>query len=221
MKVRFFAAALVATLAACGGGGGGGGVDPSGFWSDADSDGGILVTKSGEVWGVEFTSPNYTLYRGSVSMSGDQASVAATSYQGSTTAQVSLVGRVIPKTSITGTAASGGQTSAFSLQYDPTYEATPSTAAVAGAYTISSGGTVTISASGTFTGATGSGCAVSGTLTPASGENFFRFSISYDAATCGTTTQATGVLAPSASGAYLVGGAISGNLGDAFVLTKQ
>jgi hypothetical protein len=223
MKSVFFVIAIPFFVAACGGGGGSGqtNADASGFWSDPTSnDSGILITKSGEIWGVALTSPNYTLYKGTVSTNGTTLTGSGTMYVNDTSALLSITGQVDPKSTIKGTAMSNGTTSQFSLVYDSTYEITPTTASIAGVYTGSSGGSITIAPTGTFTGAT-NGCIFFGALTPANNENFFRLSVTYDLPTCGTGITGTGVIVRSGDGAYLVGGAVAGALGDAFVLTKQ
>lgn len=207
-------------VAACGGGGSGStNADASGFWSDpTEDDTGILITKSGEIWGVALTSPYYTLLKGSATTSGSTLSFSGTRYDGNTSAQISGTGQVAPKATLKGSSTLNGTTTQFSLVYDSTYEITPTTASIAGAYSISSGGTVTIASSGNLSGNI-SGCILSGTVTPAVNENFFRLSVSYDQATCQTNVPATGVLVKS--GAYLIGGAVAGAEGDAFVLTKK
>ena len=227
LKSIFFAIAIPFFVAACGGGGGSGqtNADASGFWSDPTSnDSGILITKSGEIWGVALTSPYYTLYKGTVSTNGTTLTGSGTIYLNESTAPpsapLSITGQVVPKSTIKGTATSNGTTSQFSLVYDSTYEITPTTASIAGVYTGSSGGSITIAPTGTFTGAT-NGCIFFGALTPANNENFFRLSVTYDLPSCGTGITGNGVIVRSGDGAYLVGGAVAGAMGDAFVLTKQ
>jgi len=208
-------------VAACGGGGGSGqtNADASGFWSDPTSDdSGILITKSGEIWGVALTSPYYTLYKGTVSTNGTTITGSGTMFVNDTSAPLSITGQVVPKSTIKGVATSNGTTSQFSLVYDSTYEITPTTASIAGAYTVSSGGSITVASTGSFMGSV-NGCVVSGTLTPATNENFFRLSVAYDQATCQTNVTASGIIVKS--GTALVGGAVAGDLGDAFVMTKR
>lgn len=224
MKSVFFLIAIPFFVAACGGGGSGQtNADASGFWSDPTSDdSGILITKSGEIWGVALTSPSYTLYKGTVSTNGTTLTGSGNIYLNESTAPpsapLSITGQVVPKSTIKGAATSNGTTSQFSLVYDSTYEITPTTASIAGAYTVSSGGSITVASTGSFMGSV-NGCVVSGTLTPAINENFFRLSVAYDQTTCQTNVTASGIIVKS--GTALVGGAVAGALGDAFVLTKQ
>lgn len=223
IAIKLTSLAMLASIAACGGGGGSAqtNADPSGFWSDPTSnDSGILITKSGEIWGIALTSPYYALYKGTVSTNGTTLSGSGTMYVNDTSSQLSVTGQVVPKSTIKGTATSNGTTSQFSLVYDSTYEITPTTASIAGAYTASSGGSMVVTPSGTFTGST-NGCIFYGSLTPAVNENFFRLSVTYDQTTCQTNVTGNGIVVRSGRGAYLVGGAVAGSLGDAFVLTKQ
>jgi len=220
-KYFFYVFAVPFFVAACGGGGGSGqtNADASGFWSDPTSDdSGILITKSGEIWGVALTSPYYTLYKGTVSTNGTTITGSGTMFVNETSAPLSITGQVVPKSTIKGVATSNGTTSQFSLVYDSTYEITPTTASIAGAYTVSSGGSITVASTGSFMGSV-NGCVVSGTLTPATNENFFRLSVAYDQATCQTNVTASGIIVKS--GTALVGGAVAGALGDAFVMTKR
>lgn len=210
-------------VAACGGGGSGStNVDASGFWSDPDADGqaGILITKSGELWGIALSSPSYTLLKGTASTSGSTFTASGTKYSGSSSAQVTATGQVVAKSTLKGSSTTAGVTTQFALVYDSDYEATPTTASIAGTYTGSSGESMVVAPNGTFTGAT-DGCIFYGTLIPAANENFFRLSVTYDQATCQTNVTANGIVVRSGGGAYLVGGAVAGSLGDAFVLTKQ
>jgi hypothetical protein len=221
LKRVFFVSAIPFFVAAGGGGGGSGqtNADASGFWSDPTSDNsGILITKSGEIWGVALTNPNYTLYRGTVSTDGTTLTGSGTMYVNDTSVPLSITGQVVPKSTIKGAATSNGTTSQFSLVYDSTYEITPTTASIAGAYRVSSGGSITVASTGSFMGSV-NGCVVSGTLTPATNENFFRLSVAYDQTTCQTNVTASGIIVKS--GTALVGGAVAGALGDAFVMTKR
>jgi hypothetical protein len=221
MKTFFCILAIPFFIAACGGGGGSGqtNADASGFWSDPTTDdSGILITKSGEIWGVALTSPNYTLYKGTASTNGTTLTGSGTMYVNDTSVPLSITGQVVPKSTIKGTASSNGTASQFSLVYDSNYEITPTTASIAGVYTVSSGGSITVASTGAFMGSV-NGCVVSGTLTPATNENFFRLSVAYDQTTCQTNVTASGIMVKS--GTALVGGAVAGALGDAFVLTKR
>jgi hypothetical protein len=226
-KYFLYLIAIPFFVAACGGGGGGdsgsGSVqtnaDASGFWSDPTSDNyGILITKSGEIWGISLTSPTYTLYKGTVSTKDTTLTGSGSLYDNNTSTSVSITGQVVPKSTIKGSATSNGKTSQFSLVYDSNYEITPTTASIAGVYTVSSGGNITVASNGALMGSV-NGCVITGTLTPATNENFFRLSVAYDQTTCQTNVTASGIIGKS--GTSLVGGAVAGGRGDAFVLTKQ
>ncbi len=223
MKRYFCTLAIPLFVAACGGGGDSGqtNVDASGFWADpaANGEAGILVTKSGELWGIALSSPSYTLLKGTASTNGSTFTASGTKYSGLSSAQVAATGQVVAKSTLKGSSTSAGVTTQFSLVYDSDYELTPTTASIAGTYRTSSNGSVTVASTGAFNGVTSSGCIFAGTLTPATSENFFRLSLTYDQATCRTNITGTGVLVKS--GEYLVGGAVAGTQGDAFVLTKQ
>lgn len=218
-----------AFLVACGGGGDAeapaAGPSAAGFWSSPATTtataGAMLVTKGGEVWSVDFTQPSYTLYKGTLSTSGDKFSANITAYLGAQSASGTASGSFAEKKTITGVATSGTLSSKFSFSYDTAYETAPSLARIAGTYTPSSGGTVTISASGAFGALAPSGCTSTGTISPSTdGGNYYRISVQAGPAPCATPgLTATGVVGQS--GTSLVGGVVAGNLGDAFVLTKR
>lgn len=226
LGVTFLAASI---LVGCGGGGDSDTAAPvpsiAGFWSSpataTATAGAMLITKSGELWAVDFTQPSYTLYKGSVSTSGDKFSANLTAYLGTRSASGTATGSFAEKKTLSGVASAGTVSSAFALTYDSTYEAPPALSRISGTYTMSSGGTVTISASGAFGAMSGTGCTSTGTVSPATdGGNYYRVSVQAGPAPCPTPGQtATGVVGQS--GTSLIGGVVAGNLGDAFVLTKR
>jgi hypothetical protein len=216
------AAALASMITACGGGGGDeASADPQGFWTVDET--GMLVTSSGEAWLISLTSPTYTLAKGQINTSGSTVSGNFVRYT-SPTISFSASGIVRPKTSMTLTATGVDQSTASgTLLYSGLYDATPSVAGLAGSYAISSGGVVTIDAAGNVTASdTGTQCALAGQITAdASGKNFYRLQVTTSGANCATDGMtASGVLARSTN-TILLGGVISGSVGDAFVLTKM
>jgi hypothetical protein len=180
----------------------------------------LLVTPANEVWAVDVSTSTFVLLKGTLSTSGPNFNAQLVAYTSPDAVPVSATGTVVARSSINGTVTGPGGSEPFTLSYSAGYESAPNRAALAGSYSISSGGTVTLNANGLFTG-TPNGCSVSGTLqADASGKNFYRVSISFGPAPCELPNgTATGVLAPS--GTQLVGGFVSGNsFGDAFVLTR-
>lgn len=224
-NIKMIAAlSMAASLVACGGGD-----EPQqnasaeGFWNGTDSS--ILITSTGELWGVEVVGSSLALYKGTVSTNGSSFSAQLAGYLGSQKVDGTASGTVVPQKTLQGTVSASGQTpSSFSLTYDATYNQLPNLAALAGNYADSTGGTFTVATNGAFSGANSLGCTESGTITPdTSGKNFYRvvLTIGQDSA-CGSFAgrTATGVLGVAGSN-MLVGGVVLGNLGDAFLLTKQ
>lgn len=224
MRMKFASLTIAAALAACGGGGDGGsaaGPSIEGFWTSATS--GILVTSTGEMWAVSQDNGGVlTLYTGSVTTSGSNfTSSAVTAYVGAQKLSGSASGTFAPGGALTGTVTATGISATFSETSSTAYAAAPSLAGLAGNYTLSTGGTLTLTAAGAISGAP-SGCAVTGTLTPdSSGKNFYRLSVTFGAAPCALPgAAATGVAAPNGS-SQLIAGAVSGNVGQAYILTKN
>lgn len=223
MKKHLISALVVASmLAACGGGGDSETTSTpqasaAGYWSANNI--GMLVTGSGELWSVELTSPAYTLYTGTVTTAGDKFSANLKAYRGGASATGSASGSFVTKKTLTGTATSGTASSNFSMTYDSTYETAPAVSRIVGTYSVSSGGTMVISSTGAMAGTSG-GCAITGTVTPGTGGgNYYRVSVTFGAAPCVIPNgTANGVVGQT--GTRLVGGLVSGNLGDAFILTK-
>lgn len=216
---------MAAALAACGGGGDD---EPStnasveGFWSNADS--AILVTNTGELWGVEGSGSTLSLYKGSVTTNGSNFSAPLSVYVGNQKVAATANGTVKEQQTLQGSVSAAGQTSSFTLTYDATYnQAAPSLATLAGTYKDDNGATFTVASDGKFSGAV-SGCTESGSITPdASGKNFYRVTLTVgQESACGFLAGQTGqgVLAPFGA-KQLIGGVVLGNLGDAVVLTKQ
>lgn len=216
---------MAAALAACGGGGDD---EPStnasveGFWSNADS--AILVTNTGELWGVESSGSTLILYKGSVSTDGSNFSAPLSVYVGNQKVAATASGTVKEQQTLQGSATAAGQTSSFTLAYDATYnQAAPSLVTVAGTYKDDNGETFTVASDGKFSEVV-SGCTESGSITPdTSGKNFYRVTLTVgQESACGFLAGQTGqgVLAPFGA-KQLIGGVVLGNLGDAVVLTKQ
>ena len=213
---------VAASLIACGGGGGGeDNVSAEGFWNGTDAS--ILVTSTGELWGVEVVGPTLALYKGTVSTNGSNFSAQLSGYLGSEKIDAVASGTVVLQKTLKGTISALGETSNFNLAYGSTYNQTPNLAALAGSYAESDGGTFVVVANGSFSGVNSDGCPQSGTITPdQSGKNFYRVTLNIDQnPACGSFAgqTATGVLAV-ASTDMLVGGVVLGNFGDAFLLTK-
>lgn len=214
---------MAASLVACGGGGDGDGNNASaeGFWNGTDSS--ILVTNTGELWGVEIVGSSLALYKGTLSTSGSNFSAQLSGYLGAQKLDATASGTVVPQQTLQGSVSASGRTSNFTMTYGSTYNQTPNLAALAGSYRGTDGGTFTLATSGAFSGTNSLGCTETGTITPdASGKNFYRvvMTIGQDAA-CGAYAgqTATGVLAVAGTD-MLVGGVVLGNLGDAFLLTR-
>ena len=225
-SIKMIAAlSMAASLVACGGGGDDDSENASaeGFWNGTDAS--ILITGSGELWGVEIVGSSLALYKGTVNTSGSNFSAQLSGYLNSTKVDATASGTVVPQKTLQGTVSASGQAPAsFNLSYGASYNQTPNMAALVGDYVESTGGSYSFAANGAFTGANNDGCPQSGTITPdASGKNFYRLTltIGQDAA-CGSFAgqTATGVLAVAGNN-MLVGGVVLGNLGDAFLLTKQ
>lgn len=217
---------MAAALAACGGGGDD---EPStnasveGFWSNADS--AILVTNTGELWGVEGSGSTLGLYKGSVTTDGSNFSAPLSVYVGNQKVAATASGTVKEQQTLQGSVTAAGQTSSFTLTYDATYnQAAPSLATLAGTYKDGNGTTTTVASDGKVSAVLLSGCTESGSITPdASGKNFYRVTLTVgQESACGFLAGQTaqGVLVPFGT-KQLIGGFVMGNTGGAGVLTKQ
>ena len=191
---------LAALLAGCGGGGAGSGpvVPPpvvgsvAGLYLGTASGGrtfDVLVLDSGRFYGMLGTNAG-----GLTNVYIGTGAVTATSFNSTTASDFPLLGGAfksatltstgVPKASLTGTL-SGGIT--FSSSYDPSFEAAPSLATVAGTYRGDASGpegvgllTATIDAAGAVT-ATTLGCSLTGTVTPHAGANVYDITFTFGA----------------------------------------
>ncbi len=155
MKKHLIAAVTaVSMLAACGGGGDSSTTttSPSGYWTEPDF--GMLVTNSGEIWGVDASSSTYGLLVGNLTTSGDKFTASLKVYRGGASASASASGSFVEKKTFSGTAVAGAESDAFKLTYDNAYEAVPSLSRIAGTYSVSSGGSLVVSAAGSISAAT-------------------------------------------------------------------
>lgn len=227
MKARSgVACAVVAlVLAGCGGGGGGDSgpaLSVDGFWSGDEF--ALLVTPTGEVWGVEAvegSTSTYALLKGVITTSGTSFTVPFTRYFGSDALSATASGSFDPKATLSGTVTAPGVAAApFSSVYDSAYEGVPNLASLAGTYDYSSG-TLTLTSTGGLSGLS-EGCAFNGHVTPdASGKNFYRVALTFGPSPCELPgAAASGVLVQSEPN-QLVGGVLSGDVGQAIVLTRQ
>lgn len=225
-KLKLFTTLSIAlALAACGGGGDD---EPSinasaeGFWSNTDS--AILITNTGELWGVENTGSSLSLYKGNVTTNGTNFSAPLSVYMGNQQVAATASGTVKEQQTLQGSVIAAGQTSSFTLTYDATYnQIPPNLATLAGTYKDDNGATFTVANDGKFSGVV-SGCTESGSINPdTSGKNFYRVTLTVDQeSACGVLAGQTGqgVLAPFGT-KQLIGGIVLGNIGDAVLLSKQ
>lgn len=225
-KLKLFTTLSIAlALAACGGGGDD---EPSinasaeGFWSNTDS--AILITNTGELWGVENTGSSLSLYKGNVTTNGTNFSAPLSVYVGNQKVAATATGTVKAQQTLQGSVTAAGQTTSFTLTYDATYNQTPpNLATLAGTYKDDNGATFTVANDGKFSGVV-SGCTESGLISAdASGKNFYRVTLTVgQEPACGVLAGQTGqgVLAPFGT-KQLIGGIVLGNIGDAVLLTKQ
>lgn len=207
---------LAVVLTACGGGGDDAPAAPNtppvpvataeGFWSGTASTGNrvsLAILEDGETWGVYASGSSIVgaLYgqttgsAGTLNGSGTDFNIPTR-----TTTPGSYTGSFTPKSGINVRTSGGGTLSAT---YDTDYDATPSLATLAGAFsgTGVSGGTsvqsasVTISSNGTIS-VPGSGCSASGNAVPRpSGKNIFNVAITFTGNNCalGNGARTTGI----------------------------
>ena len=167
-KLKLFTTLSIAlALAACGGGGDD---EPSinasaeGFWSNTDS--AILITNTGELWGVENTGSSLSLYKGNVTTNGTNFSAPLSVYMGNQQVAATASGTVKEQQTLQGSVIAAGQTSSFTLTYDATYnQIPPNLATLAGTYKDDNGATFTVANDGKFSGVV-SGCTESGSINP-------------------------------------------------------
>lgn len=104
----------------------------------------------------------------------------------------SVSANYVERQSLNGTVAySAGGTTAFTTNYDASYESAPSLAALSGSFTgqvASSAGTenatVAVSSAGAVSGSGVSGCGVSGSVSPRAHGNAFNVSLTFGGAPC-------------------------------------
>ena len=203
-----FAALLLAGMAGCGGGGSDAGTpnpgttaSAEGLWIGSTATNRTitgLVLSDGTYYVLYSAAGNPSFIAGIVQGSGTSSGATFSSgnardfnLEGAGVMPATVSASVVEKQSFNGSISygSGGSTS-FTSNYDATYEATPSLAAVAGTFTgqvaLSAGvhnATVTVSAGGAIAGS-GNGCAMTGTATPRTDGNAFNLTITFGAAPC-------------------------------------
>lgn len=222
--LKWVALAVAAVFAGCGGGGDDTPAAPApsiaGFWDDADSS--TLITSTGELWTIEAAGSDLLLSRGNVTTNGNAFSGSTTAFVSPTNITATLGGTFVERQSITGSGTVGGQTSAFALTYDPTYDTPASLATAAGTWTVQTtgGGSVTVSGTGALV-VTQTGCTFTGQLTPdTAGKNFFRVAGTFGAAPCNLPGAAASGIAVNSPSTLAVA-VVSGTSGGALAATKN
>ncbi|MFN3611909.1 hypothetical protein [Tepidimonas sp.] len=222
-----FACVATSLLTACGGGGDGDAgpqVFPAqGLWSNQY--GGVLVTSSGEFWGLEYAGSSaceWILYQGQASASGSSVSGSGSAYCGTAKVNGTISGS-FTSTSMTVTlSASGLGSQTVSLARQSIYDQTPSLTQFAGSYRSDGGAVFVVTSSGGISGYNGS-CSFTGTARPSDdGKNYFRFGITYGAG-CGVLAgrSSSGIAVPADSRTVFYGEKLTdGSLGQAGVLTR-
>ena len=224
MYTRMTCLILALFLAGCGGGGGGGengaAQSPAGYWSTTD--GGALITRSGELWGIVVSNDGLDLLTGSFSVFGNTASGPLTLYQGSSayTANVNL--SFVPKQTLTVSTTANGVTTSESLFYDAIYEQAPSMSFVQGTWKGSKGETMTVAPNGAAVLSSSDGCQATGSITPSpTGENFYRITITTGSAPCSAVgLKIDGIVAPGTPSSVIVG-LKAGQIGGAYRFSRQ
>lgn len=232
MKTKFshtlLACATAGLLTACGGGGDDDSVQQAlpaqGLWSNQY--GGVLVTPSGEFWGLEYAGSSacrWILYQGQASASGSSVSGSGSAYCGTAKVNGTISGS-FTSTSMTVTlSASGLGSQTVSLARQTIYDQSPSVAQFAGTYRSELGTIVVVTSSGVFSGNSG-GCSFTGTARPSDdGKNYFRFNVTYGSG-CSSLTgrSSSGVLVPADARTVYFGEKLTdGSLGTAGILIKQ
>lgn len=229
MKLRAaqaaLSASLVAVLAACGGGGDDDNkpaptpaASPlQGFWADDTS--ANLVTANGEMWGFSVEESSVYLQRGSLGTSGSNFSGSITFYEGTQSATGSVSGTFVARQSMTGTATLGGESNAFQLGFDASYDTPATLAGLAGNYTVPNG-SMAIAANGAATGTT-NGCSFSASFSPdAGGKNYYRVNVRFGAAPCALPAASADGVAILAGNALLAG-VVSGASGSVVAAVRR
>lgn len=201
------AGAALAALSACGGGGGGDeAASPQGYWYDDTTIG--VVTSDNEFWSLRTGGTGGTelvLRHGTLATSGHSFSGVLDDFLISAAGKtsVSTSGTFVPRSSLGGSSTSAsGATSAYTLRYDSTYEQAATLAKAAGSWqamlvsgnlthqhtgTVASDGKLTMTSRSWITGSSpsGTGCTLTGTLTPdPAGGNFFRIAGQFGTSGC-------------------------------------
>lgn len=213
-------------VAGCGGGGDSSApaepqstVDPQGFWVGADFS--VLVTQTGELWGIQNTSQGLALITGDVVASANQASGGITFYSGPSAASGTISGVFTERgiAAITSTVTGLG-TRTYSAQYSAVYDGVPNVGLLAGAWNLNIGGTMTVNGLGGLSGVS-EGCQFTGqTDREPGGKNFYSITITYGAAPCalpGQTVSGVMVL----DGASLYGGLLTANKAAGIAITAS
>lgn len=219
--------ATAGLLTACGGGGDGDDVSQAfpaqGLWSNQY--GGVLVTSSGEFWGLEYAGSSacrWILYQGQASASGASVSGSGSAYCGTAKANGTISGSFTSTSMSVTLSASGLGSQTVSLARQSIYDQAPSLAQFAGTYRSDGGATFVVTSSGGISGYNG-GCSFTGTARPSDdGKNYFRFGITYGAG-CGVLAgrSSSGIAVPADSRTVFYGEKLTdGSLGQAGVLTR-
>ena len=207
-------------LVACGGGGDSSATAPSGntaegFWSGPASTGytvSLAVLENGESWGIYSSgSTIYGALNGTATGNGTTFSATGTDYNflSGAASSGSFTGTVAAKSKITATSNTGGT---VSLAYQSDYDKTPSSANLAGSYTMSGrtgyytfANTITIGSTGSFTVLDG-GCTTTGTLSPrATGKNIYNFTATFAGACVFARMLALGLKSDKSDGMVIIG----------------
>lgn len=221
------AAILSATLVSgCGGGGGsdgGGATEPTparGAYNvtfDSGRTGGLVILGDGTYWGVYTAEGNDGVIAGLIQGTGATNGAAFTSTNGRDFSfelaeifNFSVNSQFAEMESIAGTVSYPGGGVTFAGPYDPTFDNTPTLAAVAGSYVgeaVSSGGnelaSFTITSGGVFSGSGESGCSFTGSITPRTDGNVFNVAITFNGGVCvngSTTIRGIAVYEPETQG---------------------
>lgn len=202
-------AVVISALSGCGGGGGGdspaspvAATTAEGLYTGTTTTGRTvtgLVLDDGTYYVLYTQVGNSTVIAGVVqgtgtSNAGTFSSTNARDFnlEGLGVLSATVSANYVAKQSLSGAVSySAGGTTTFSSTYDPSYEAVPSLAALAGSFSgqvASSAGTenatVEVSTAGAISGSGASGCAVSGSVSPRARGNAFNVSLTFGGAPC-------------------------------------
>jgi hypothetical protein len=200
-------AVVIAALSGCGGGGGDS--PPASATSTAEGLYTGTTTTGRNVTGLVLDDGTYYVLYSQISnanviagvVQGTGTSNAGTfssgnardfNLEGLGVLSASVSANYVAKQSLNGAVAySAGGTTSFTSNYDATYEAAPSLAALAGSFSgqvASSAGTesatVAVSSAGVISGSGASGCAVSGSVSPRARGNAFNVSLTFGGTPC-------------------------------------